>query len=1104
MEHPRTSRIHPLLKLAAIAAIGSTLSLAVTSTSMAGGLTSPSVFEPYLGGVFSDNQSTGSSEGWKQKNYFPDVNFVEPIRIVEHPIDNKLLVVSKNGKGHLITNREGASDKTEFFNIQPIMQGNPSYGEGGISDFVFHPEFGRGGRNDAYVYITYWFSPDFSGTFSDFGENGYNRLSRFEVINNKVSLDTELVMISQYDRDKFHIAGDMEFGPDGFLYITVGDETNGASKCCDIRDSTQSLNGGFWSGVLRIDVDNDPSRSHPIRRQPLHPATSPQVNGSHWPESFTQGYSIPNDNPFLDASGGLLEEFFAIGLRHPWTLSIDDVTGDVWVADVGHQQREEINLIVNGGNYQWPYKEGTRSGTIPDHKLAAGSEQGPVWEYDSSVGESPIGAGVYRGNLYPALIGKYIFTDFVSGKLWTATKVGSSYTVEQIGNVTGGWGTGINSHLIDSRGRILMAKSAGPQDADGTIETLVPAEGIANNEPPALLSQVGAFSDLTDKIPIEGCIPYDLNVPFWSDGAVKSRWVCVPNDGSHDSADERISYSEQGIWSFPVGTVFIKHFEMAADTTDPSNTFDLETRFLVRTASGYNAYTYRWNSTGTDADLDTGGGSTFNFSQRTENGNRNRQWEYPSRTECMICHNQQAGGQLGINTRQLNRELTYPSSGITANQLDTFSSLSMLSPAIDASSVIATTLTATPTADTSASLEDRARSYLDSNCGYCHQPGGVRASFDARLTTPLTNQGIVNGSLLEHYGIEGEAVVVPGSPAQSILFHRANQTDNLSMPPLSKSIIDEPGMAVLEQWIVSLAPDNDSDDDGIVDTQDSFPLDPLNDIDGDLISGHIDNCPEDSNADQIDGNNNGVGDVCDTVVESQSSPVTTVQLQNDATGLCIEIESASQAINANAQSGACSDESHQQLSLQPVQETSGLFNLVFAHSSQCLTVPQDTVGNGPSLVQSPCSGAHGQQFELFENDGSYSVLTGTGDGDHLVDSHAQTNDIIQWEDYGRPNQRWQLTEVSTQSDALVVTTSGFSTPGTSGGGTSGAGLLFLPALFSLIRRIRVDYRKRPTSSAQTFNITHLPILAELASFYRADFHAVRVARQRTARRGEFS
>jgi len=791
----------------------------LTHTAAAGGLLSPSVFEPYLGGLFSDGKSSGSGGGWTQQDYFPKVKFVEPIRIVEHPTTNKLLVVSKNGKGHLITNQQGATDKTEYFDIQPIMQGNPSYGEGGISDFVFHPQFGTGSGNSSYVYITYWYSPDYSGTFSETGENGYNRLSRFEVINNRVSLSTELVLISQYDRDKFHIAGDMEFGPDGFLYITVGDESNGASKCCNINTSTQRLDGGLWSGVLRIDVDNDPSRSHPIRRQPSHPIADPQVNGSHWPNSFTQGYSIPNDNPFLDPDGGVLEEFYSIG---------------------------------------------------------------------------------FRGSLYPELAGKYIFTDFVSGKLWTATKNGSRYTIEQIGNVTGGWQDGINSHLIDSSGRILMAKSAGPQHANGSIETLVPVGGVINNEPPALLSQVGAFTDLASKTPVDGCIPYELNVPFWSDGAVKSRWVCVPNDGSHNTAAEKISYSERGIWDFPAGTVFIKHFEMAANTTNPTNTFDLETRFLVRTAKSYNAYTYRWNSTGTDATLDTGGGSTFRFGQRTASGNFTRTWEYP--------------------------------------------------PSINASTVINSTLTATPTTDSRASLEDRARSYLDSNCGYCHQPGGVRANFDARLTTPLASQGIINGPLLEHYGIDGEAVAVPGSPAQSILFHRANQTDNLSMPPLSKGVIDEAGMQLLEQWIISLAPGNDSDGDGIEDSADAFPLDPLNDIDADQISGHIDNCPIDSNPDQADSNNNGLGDLCDSTPVTPSSQFRIVQILNDATGLCIEVENASQADGANVQSGICNDAMHQQIVMKPIGASGDVFNLEFSHSGQCLTVPGDTAGNGPSLV----------------------------------------------------------------------------------------------------------------------------------------------------------
>jgi len=105
------------------------------------GLTEPQAIGAFLNGKFA-NAPPGSGGGWTHRDYFPSVSFVEPIRIVEHPVLNKLIVVSKDGRGYTITNSEGATDKTLYFDIRPIMHGNPSYGEGGISDIVFHPEFG--------------------------------------------------------------------------------------------------------------------------------------------------------------------------------------------------------------------------------------------------------------------------------------------------------------------------------------------------------------------------------------------------------------------------------------------------------------------------------------------------------------------------------------------------------------------------------------------------------------------------------------------------------------------------------------------------------------------------------------------------------------------------------------------------------------------------------------------------------------------------------------------------------------------------------------------------------------------------------------------------
>src|SRR5690606_19363480 len=117
-------------------------------------------------------------------------------------------------------------------------------------------------------------------------------------------------------------------------------------------------------------------------------------------------------------------------------------------------------------------------------------------------------------------------------------------------------------------------------------------------------------------------------------------------------------------------------------------------------------------------------------------GSRTQTWHYPSRNECLQCHTRNAGGVLGPNTRQLNRTLLYPGTGITSNQLESLNSLGIFSPAINVGD-IPNFLKSTPTDDPSAGLAARARSYLDANCSYCHRPGGVRANFDARLTTPL-------------------------------------------------------------------------------------------------------------------------------------------------------------------------------------------------------------------------------------------------------------------------------------------------------------------------------------------------------------------------------
>jgi len=819
------------------------------------GLLGNSPVSPYLNGVFPSKApvsvSFDGSADWTVRNYFPDLKFVEPIQIIEHPNLDKLLIISKDGTGHLITHAEGATDKELFFNIQSIMHGNPGAGEGGISDLAFHPEFGvSGSANADYVYISYSWSPVNSGTFSDDnGIDGYNRLSRFEVVDDEVDLSTELVMINQYDREFWHLAMNLEFGADGFLYISVGDET--PTDCCDLADSTQRLDGGLWSGILRIDVDNDASRSHPIRRQPRHPGVDPTTKGTQWPASFTQGYSIPNDNPFVMADGSTLEEFYSIGLRHAWTMSFDDVTGDLWVGDVGKWTTEEINLVNKGDNHQWPFKEGTGVGPVTGQTTSIGTPAPPVWEYAHAKDKGAvIGAGVYRGSRYPDIYGKYLFSDFLSGDLWTATPGADGYEIDQIGELSSGWGNGVISYLLDSKGQILLSKTRGGQNKSDIQILVKEGEVASTDQAPELLSQTGAFTDMVTLTHADACVPYSVNIPFWSDGAEKSRWVCVPNDGDRNNADEVIEFSEDGIWDFPVGTVFMKHFDMHAIEGDPSSSFRLETRFLVHGEQGYYGLSYRWTADGSDAVLVDASGDTYQFVQQTAAGSVNREWLYPSQNQCLECHLPLTGGPLSANTRQLNRNHFYTSTGVESNQLETFNFLGMFSETIDVNSITNNAITSVAINDAGASVELRARSYLDANCSSCHRPGGVRADFDARLTTPLADQGLIEGDLHETYGIEDAAVITPGSLEKSIIYHRASQTGDLAMPPLAKSLVDEGGMALLRQWILSMNPDPnaDTDGDGVPDNLDAFADNPLEsvDSDGDGVGDNADSAPNDA------------------------------------------------------------------------------------------------------------------------------------------------------------------------------------------------------------------------------------------------------------------
>jgi uncharacterized repeat protein (TIGR03806 family) len=316
----------------------------------------------------------------------------------------------------------------------------------------------------------------------------------------------------------------------------------------------------------------------------------------------------------------------------------------------------------------------------------------------------------------------------------------------------------------------------------------------AGGKIPPLLSQTGIFADTPRRIPSAGLIPYALIAAFWSDGADKSRWMALPAG--------KIGFSPNSEWRFPPGTVFVKNFDLATDSTNPSATRRLETRVLVcDEAGGVYGAVYKWRADGSDADL-LAGALTEDIAIKSVNGDLRQTWYYPSRQDCLTCHTANAGGVLGVKTRQMDRAFTYPS-GVTDNQLRTWNHLQLFTPRLKDED-LGSFATLAAIDDTSRPLQDRARSYLDANYSQCHRPGGTVANFDARYETPLAAQALIDGRVLIDQGIDRPRVISPHDIWRSIAYMRIDTIGDIKMPPLARETVDQKGVNLIKEWITGM------------------------------------------------------------------------------------------------------------------------------------------------------------------------------------------------------------------------------------------------------------------------------------------------------------
>lgn len=679
--------------------------------------------------------------GVKVVRAFMNLTFSYPMLLLQPPNDpSRIFVAERAGVLQAFPN----SANPQQTEVQPVLDIHAkinTQGEGGFLGVAFPPDW----STNKVVYVSY----------TETGVSGHplrSVISRFRSTDSGATLDpgSEEVILKLDQPYDNHDGGNINFGPDGYLYIGFGDGGSGG----DPLGSGQRVNT-LLGKMLRINVNVPAAQRYAI------PATNPFASDG-------DACNLASNNESAPDAGTRCGEIYAWGLRNPWRWSFDSSSGDLWVGDVGQGAYEEVDRVELGGNYGWNTREGFHC--YGGSTCATAGLIDPLVEYDHSQGQAITGGFVYRGTKIPGLIGRFVFGDYQTGRVWAMKDdlVTGAHSMELLQDT---------NLAISSFGQTLDGEIYALDLFGGTINQLVPSGTTPPDTFPQHLSETGCFDPTDAKKYVPAMILYDLNSPLWSDGAAKERAFAIPDSTT-------ITVNADGDFDLPKGSVVAKTFSL--------NGKRVETRLLMRHSDGdWAGYTYEWNDAQTDATLLPAGQTKTVGTQ---------QWTWPTRAQCLECHTSVVGRTIGLEAAQLNRDFRYPSTGLVRNELATLEGVGFFSAPLGS----VAQLKLEPPSGTGA-LEARARAYLHSNCSMCHRQGAGQGPQDFRASLSFKAMNVCNvaptaGSL----GLSNPMLFAPGVPARSIISHRMQTNGAVRMPPLGTVLIDPNGSTLIDQWISSV------------------------------------------------------------------------------------------------------------------------------------------------------------------------------------------------------------------------------------------------------------------------------------------------------------